>query len=154
MESKNPRGGIRLWQLGVCFLLFLGAVFFRSVSGRAWNPSGGAQTLREFAGKVGEALAQSPVVEAFAEGFRSGERENAVEAAVTTRTTAVSQVKPSEGTVTATSQANSSENTAKTADKATTTASTTVKQTEQTKQTKQSTETSLPLLTKRAGGKE
>lgn len=141
VESKNPRGGIRLWQLGLCFLLFLGAVFFRSVSGRTWNPSGGAQTLREFAGKVGEALAQSPVVEAFAEGFRSAQRENAVEAAGIVRTTAATATKGTE--------------------QAKTTAAATAKDTKQTetiqtvtsRQTEEITETSLPLLTKRAGGK-
>lgn len=139
MESKKPRGYPRLWQLGLCFLLFLGAIFFRSLSGRVWNPSGGAQTLRELAGKVGEALAQSPLVEAFADGFRSGERENAVEAAGTTKATVTSQAKPSEGTVKATE---------KTTEKTTVTVTTAAKQTEQL------AETSLPLLTKRAGGKQ
>ena len=133
MEPEKNRKNPRLWQLGLCFLLFLGAVFFRSLSGRVWNPTGGAETLRELAGKVGETLAQSPLVEAFAEGFREGSHGNVVEAAGTAKTTAASQTAPSEGA-------------AKATDKASEKATTTVAETT-------APQSSLPLLTKRAGGK-
>ena len=67
---RLPRGKARLWQLAVCLLFFLAALFLRAFSDFDASPLfSGAVSLRELALQAGQALGRSSLAEAFARGF-------------------------------------------------------------------------------------
>ena len=67
---RLPRGKARLWQLAVCLLFFLAALFLRAFSDFDASPLfSGAVSLRELALQAGQALGRSTLAEAFAKGF-------------------------------------------------------------------------------------
>ena len=69
--AKRP-SGFRLWQLVVCLLLFVAALFLRAFTPlRAEFLVSGADSLRVFAESAGQALARSELVRAFAGSFRA-----------------------------------------------------------------------------------
>ena len=94
------RGRGRVWQLAVCLVLFVAALFLR-----AFTPltpgflSEGASSLRELARGAGQALARSELAEAFAQGFGEAYTGAASSAAPATRLTKRTQVEPPEKNV-------------------------------------------------------
>ena len=70
--EKKPSGGVRLWQLVLCLVFFVTALFLRAFTPvRADFLVTGASSLRELAEQAGQALARSELVRAFAGSFRS-----------------------------------------------------------------------------------
>ena len=70
--EKKPSGGVRLWQLVLCLVFFVAALFLRAFTPvRADFLVTGASSLRELAEQAGQALARSELVRAFAGSFRS-----------------------------------------------------------------------------------
>ena len=70
--EKKPAGGVRLWQLVLCLVFFVAALFLRAFTPvRADFLVTGASSLRELAEQAGQALARSELVRAFAGSFRS-----------------------------------------------------------------------------------
>ncbi len=68
-SDKKPRG-IRLWQLVVCRLLFVAALFLRAYAPvRADFLTDGSAALREYAVRAGQALARSDLIRAFSDSF-------------------------------------------------------------------------------------
>ena len=70
--EKKPAGGVRLWQLVLCLVFFVAALFLRAFTPvRADFLVTGASSLRELAEQAGQALARSELVRVFAGSFRS-----------------------------------------------------------------------------------
>ncbi|MEA4822986.1 MAG: M23 family metallopeptidase [Clostridiaceae bacterium] len=99
-KRRFPRGTAKLWQLGICLLLFIAALFFRAFSDKdTGSLFAGATSLRELAAQAGQALGRSELAEAFARGFReaytgaSEATETATTQAATTQATAAVMTK-------------------------------------------------------------
>ena len=92
--EKKPSGGVRLWQLVLCLVFFVAALFLRAFTPvRADFLVTGASSLRELAEQAGQALARSELVRAFAGSFRSAcaaEADPVTPAARTASSTAAS----------------------------------------------------------------
>ena len=68
--EKKPSGGVRLWQLVLCLVFFVAALFLRAFTPvRADFLVTGASSLRELAEQAGQALARSELVRVFAGSF-------------------------------------------------------------------------------------
>ncbi len=68
-SDKKPRG-VPLWQLVVCLLLFVAALFLRAYTPvRTDFLVTGSDSLRELAVRAGQAFARSELVRAFSDSF-------------------------------------------------------------------------------------
>ena len=72
LKPERRPSGFRLWQLVVCLLLFVAALFLRAFTPlRADVLVTGADSLRTLAEYAGQAMARSELVRAFAGSFQS-----------------------------------------------------------------------------------
>lgn len=68
-SDRKPHG-VRLWQLVVCLLLFVAALFLRAYAPvNADFLTGGSESLRVLAVRAGQAFARSDLIRAFSDSF-------------------------------------------------------------------------------------
>ena len=68
-SDRKPHG-VRLWQLVVCLLLFVAALFLRAYAPvNADFLTGGSESLRTLAVRAGQAFARSDLIRAFSDSF-------------------------------------------------------------------------------------